>query len=101
MLVLLTLLAYEGYTRWHWLVLEFTSWLAYPSWIVKLDSDYSWAGSITNFLFLELLCGVSSCRYRGFMLGSELVETNVVERMGVIYVIMCYFLVFVATTFLY
>ncbi|KAG1800365.1 uncharacterized protein HD556DRAFT_1342931 [Suillus plorans] len=82
----LTLLAYEGYTRWHWFVLEFTSWLAYPSWIVKLDSDYSWAGSIINFLLLELLCGGSSSRCRGFMLGSELVERNVVERIGVIYV---------------
>ncbi|KAG2055993.1 hypothetical protein BDR06DRAFT_305169 [Suillus hirtellus] len=87
----------------------------YPSWIVKLDSDYSWAGSTTNFLFLELLCGVSSSRCLRSMRASELVERIVVKRMGVIYVvchilssltsrfyvakIACDFFVFVATIF--
>jgi len=46
--------------RWYWLVLEFTSWLAYPPWIVKLDSDYSRAGAFNFFSLLNLLCGVSS-----------------------------------------
>jgi hypothetical protein len=68
--------------RWSCFVLEFTSWLAYPLWIVKLDSDYSWAGP-SNFLLLGLLRGVTSCL--GSLLATELVERDVIVDMEVLY----------------
>ncbi|KAG1775570.1 hypothetical protein EV702DRAFT_1046903 [Suillus placidus] len=58
-------------------VLEFTSWLAYPSWIAKLDSDYSWAGSHKFFNFLNSFV---ECHFSD----GSMVDRNVVERIRVI-----------------
>jgi hypothetical protein len=52
--------------RWYSFVLQFTSWLAHPSWIVELDSDYSWTGS-SNFLHPGLLCGESFLAFAGMV----------------------------------